>query len=202
MNTFACRKRPTSFHTAPYVRGTSVYFWRRAAQLHKIAQFMAWSSIENRAQLRSKARESFLLSSRGCNISIRPVCVTSRLGVFSQGFDPKISEKLASDFADKWVEVRPPSDSEIRVLLAVAVNYSGFGTMLGRCKPDGTLTIAEAGARFASRPFASLPLGREPGRLRGQATRRKTTKRKLKRTQPRPGLGLGASRPASLSQAP
>ncbi|CAE7208792.1 R1 [Symbiodinium natans] len=33
-------------------------------------------------------------------------------------FDPKISEKLASDFADKWVEVR--------------------------CKPDGSLTIAEA----------------------------------------------------------
>jgi len=39
-------------------------------------------------------------------------------------FDPKISEKLASDFADKWVEVR--------------------------CKPDGTLTIAEV-----ERPTAS-----------------------------------------------
>ncbi|CAE7235582.1 R1, partial [Symbiodinium pilosum] len=40
-------------------------------------------------------------------------------------FDPKISEKLAADFADKWVEVR--------------------------CKPDGTLSIAEAGGHANER---------------------------------------------------
>ena len=34
-----------------------------------------------------------------------------------RGFDPKISEKLAADFADKWVEVRPEAVLENLVFI-------------------------------------------------------------------------------------